>query len=866
VAVGGVALAQDVDLIGDASAWTCGTDGGGATMALQPTPDAKLACAVNSDGGAENYPKLTLAFGEPQDWQKYMRVRARLRVTSPDPTVTEKSITFVFYDANTLREDLPDRPMTQQCIGHSVPVGKWVDLSDWLLTIHRSAIRQIQLYVYEVPTAAPHAYTWEIADLRLEGVGEQAVAFDTEIYARGKLTGATGKAVGSAKTDDGLTLTLGSRGEIADVLLDGRSAGKPADQPTGLLLRDVAAGDPPVMVGGQIDKRPTGVSQSATLKELGLRVEAEFAGKGPYVSISGRLSNLRDEDRAVTLYFAVPVADAPWQWWDSVATPRTSADATGELSYLETGVQYGLNGCHSKYPLGAVSWPDRAGLSLAIRMDQPVVHRLAYNPDLHLFYLALDFGLLPAGDPKHAAADFSLLLYRHDPAWGFRSALQRYYDLFPDSFTKRVQREGGWYVWGDVSSMPEALDAGFGFHWGPASTEAVKWDNEHGVLPVLYIEPEFFQETLGDFDRAPTPAEAIGRLEKLAAGDEAELAKMEKLSYAGGYAPANWTQEHSLREALQTISRAAVASVLHGPTGEPYANIGEMPWMGESKWGCIFPCDLDPDLPGGKGPFNTDIYLEYNLKASEEAGAPFAGIGLDSFGGYGQAQRADYRREHFAYGSAPLSFAAVEHVPVQVAAFQSVEWLRALAEKMHGRKLVLMTNCSWGITPGWLTFAAPYLDIFGAEAPQFADPDFIRAIAYRKPCTDLPYTPRPEWEVAWHLLHDIHPGHGNDVAVMAKHAELLRELSRAGWEPITNARVEPRTVRVERYGGQGQTYFVLHNPSREAVTATLTTNAAALGKTDLKATLLPGDEPLTPAANAVSVSLDAQGTRVVSIR
>jgi hypothetical protein len=71
---------------------------------------------------------------------------------------------------------------------------------------------------------------------------------------------------------------------------------------------------------------------------------------------------------------------------------------------------------------------------------------------------------------------------------------------------------------------------------------------------------------------------------------------------------------------------------------------------------------------------------------------------------------------------------------------------------------------------------------------------------------------------------------------------------------------------VERYGGQGQTYFVLHNPSREAVTATLTTNAAALGKTDLKATLLPGDEPLTPAANAVSVSLDAQGTRVVSIR
>jgi len=56
---------------------------------------------------------------------------------------------------------------------------------------------------------------------------------------------------------------------------------------------------------------------------------------------------------------------------------------------------YGQGGCHSKYPLGAVTLPGSAGLTLAIRMDEPVVHRIVYNPRLRLFYLAIDFGLAP---------------------------------------------------------------------------------------------------------------------------------------------------------------------------------------------------------------------------------------------------------------------------------------------------------------------------------------------------------------------------------------------------------------------------------------------------------------------------------------
>ena len=71
------------------------------------------------------------------------------------------------------------------------------------------------------------------------------------------------------------------------------------------------------------------------------------------------------------------------------AIARTAADEANELAYLETGVGYGRNGCHSKYPLGAITLPGKAGLTLAIRMDEPVVHRIVYNPRLRLFFLAL---------------------------------------------------------------------------------------------------------------------------------------------------------------------------------------------------------------------------------------------------------------------------------------------------------------------------------------------------------------------------------------------------------------------------------------------------------------------------------------------
>jgi len=860
---------QAIHLLAEEGTWSAGIDRGGTRMSLQPTGEAKIAVHIATDGGDEDYPKLSRSWTEPQDWTRYMWLRTRLRVTCDDPNLRERPLQFVFYDEKTRRADLPDHPMTQQGIAHSVPVGEWVEYRDGLLPIHRSAILGLAIYLYENPPATPHTCHWEFAELQLEGVGEQAEIFDMEVYRPDQLRGAQGPPAAQVETEDGLGLVLGREGQVNALTLDGQPVGEAEGQLTGLLVRDVAAGGPPQQVGGTLQKVGPEVWQQAHLEEEGLAVQATYRSRGPVLEVSGTVADLRGQDRAVTLYLALPLRQAPWQWWDSVSVGRTQADGWEELANLETGLEYGLNGAHSRYPLGAISHPRLGGLSLAIRMDEPVVHRIAYHPRLHLFYLALDFGLVPAareaGRPL-SEAPFRILLYRHDPTWGFRSALQRYYDLFPEFFTKRVPREGGWYCWGDVSTTEGALEAGFGVHWGPQGYEAVKWDNQHGVLAFLYIEPEFYQQTMGDFDRAPTREEGWERLFKLAAGDPGETEKFAQLAYASSYVPGGWRREHSLAEAIQTVARAAERSATFGVDGRPTTSIGQYPWMGESRWGVMYHCNLDPDIPQGKGWFAWEIYLQPELQAAEEAGAHYDGVGLDSFGGYGHFARADYRRENFPYAEEPLCFSAMGHRPVRVAAFASVEWLRKLAREMHGRGRYLMTNCSWHVTPGWLTFAAPSLDVFGAEAAAFADPDFIRAIARHKTCTDLPYTPRPQAEVAQHLLHGIFPGHGNNLEWMRQQADLLRALAAAGWEPITQARVEPSAVRVERFGSGPTVYLVLHNPTPEPVQCRLQVEAAALGLQEFQAVLAASGEALEARQDGLIVPLEPRGTSVVTLR
>ncbi|MCS7254634.1 MAG: hypothetical protein NZ781_11510 [Armatimonadetes bacterium] len=860
-----LAEAQPLSLLGEPKDWVAGIDKGGTKMQLS-SQNGVFVVDVTADGDTEDFPKIRRTFPKPQDWRLYVRLRAKLRVTCDDPDIHLKALAFVFYDEQTRLPDYPGKPMKQQVIWRSLPVGRWVEIVEWLTEIRRATIRQFDLYLYELPPSKPHKFRWEVAQLELEQIGGETIVFDGLTFTRQQLKGMVTESVGKVATDDGLELLFGKGGEIVQIRLGGKVLGTASENvPTGLLVRDVTRIDePPKMVGGTVTQKGSEIHQHSKLADLGLEVFATYKSEGNWLEISGHIADLRKEDRAITVYFALPVIRGQWQWWDSVASFRMETDEAGELHYLERGMGYGLNGSHSKYPLGALTLPKQCGLTLAIRMDEPAVHRIVYNPSLGLFYIAIDLGLIPEkridGSPLWEAP-FRFLLYRHDHEWGFRSALQCYYDFFPQFFVKRVKREGGWYVWGNMAETEGALEAGFAFHWGPRDEKAVKWDNEHGTLALFYIEPQTYQQSHQDFEQQPTFTDVVARLRKLAEGDLEELERVAKTSYR--VYPLAHT-DGDLKQRIKETAQVVLRSLNYDAFGRPYVSTGRYGWMG-NRWGAILSCNLVPALTEGKGWFNIHKIILPALMAMEKVGARYNGIALDSLGGYGNLSYVNYRREHFRYSRLPLSFSAFDQKPVQVAFFTTVEWLKELAAIAQKRGWVLMANCSWGTTPGWLTFAAPYLDIFGAEHPKFADPDFIRAIAYQKSCTDLPYNPRPEWEVAWHLLHGIFPGHGNDLKILRKYAPLLQTLAKAGWQPITGARANPEFVRLERFGEGKEVYLVAHNPTDKPEDVTIQLDSKVLKSFRFLATLLPDKQPLKLKGNTLTLKLAELGTVVVAL-
>jgi hypothetical protein len=70
-----------------------------------------------------------------------------------------------------------------------------------------------------------------------------------------------------------------------------------------------------------------------------------------------------------------------------------------------------------------------------------------------------------------------------------------------------------------------------------------------------------------------------------------------------------------------------------------------------------------------------------------------------------------------------------------------------------------------------------------------------------------------------------------DRPLFRKYVPLIRRLDKAGWEPVPWATVEPKTVRLERFGraAAGNLAFTLHNTSGSDANVRITLQLAGLG-------------------------------------
>ena len=572
--------------------------------------------------------------------------------------------------------------------------------------------------------------------------------------------------------------------------------------------------------------------------ELGLGLQVNWSARSDAVMVEGRLSDVTGKDRAISLVFALPLDATGWRWDDDIRRSRL-VDNHSEYANV-VSVRCGATGTLSLYPFAALS-SKHAGLGLGIDMAKPAQYRLAYHAGTRQFFVAWDFGLVPETRNFPSAADFRFVLFRFDPEWGFRNALQKYIELFPKYFEVRSKDQGIWMPFTDVSTVKGWEDFGFKYHEG---NNNVRWDDTHGILSFRYTEPMTWWMRMSKETPRSLP-------EALRARDQIATAA---------------NDPHQRDMAL--VSRFAS---MWDDTGEPHLLFRNEPWCNGAVWSL----NPNPALPGvGEDPGTTTnrqgrlnaatLYwneaIKQNLYGPQAKGA-LDGEYLDSIEGYVTAD-LNFRREHFRWSTVPLTFASDTKRPALYKGLAVFEFTKWLSDDVHRLNKLMFANgvpyrfsflCPWldvlGTETGWLragnyhpasdtqmsfwramSGAKPYLLLMNTDYDKFdsgmVERYFQRALFYgmfpsmfSHNAAENPYWQNPKW-------------YERDRPLFKKYQPLMKRVAEAGWQPVTLARCDNEQLFIERFGPNpgGSVYFTVHNETGSVQRGFLRFDAARLGE------------------------------------
>jgi hypothetical protein len=573
----------------------------------------------------------------------------------------------------------------------------------------------------------------------------------------------------------------------------------------GFQLRDVTAGSDFVyFTDPEASSSP---DFGAPQKALGIELqEMSMTKTGQvYTTIETRatLTNLTGKDRAVSLVFAVPVEDKSLRW---LADPRRSVPVQPGHEYVNaTQFRAGSSGRVSRYPLGAVAG-ETQGMALAIAPDRPAFSRIGYNADTKELYITYDIGLT-AEQPK---AELCFRRFKFDAKLGFRGALARYYELYPEAFRCRTPQQGLWMPFAKISHVRGWEDFGFRFKEG---TDETAWDDDHGILTFRYTEPMTWW--------MPMPKDAPRTL------------------------AAATTEARRLASQGNAQAQALLTSGYHNAQGLFAVRLLDTPWCNGAVWSMN-------SMPGIAGQ-TTDFKNKWNPAIREDLygkrrHGDLDGEYIDSSEGY-VTDELDFRRDHFAAARTPLTFSFEEHRPAIFRGLIAYEYIRGIEADIHAQGKLMMANGA----PDRLCWFAPLLDVLGTETDWHPGgtwqpmPDaellFRRAMCKGKPFCFLMNTRFEDFPselvekymkrcLAYGMFpgffsHNASQGHyftrlelyDRDRPLFKRYVPLCKRVAEAGWEPITRAWSDDEHVYVERFGKR---YWTVFNESRERRTAMIT--------------------------------------------
>ncbi|NUQ00320.1 MAG: hypothetical protein HUU35_10760 [Armatimonadetes bacterium] len=607
-------------------------------------------------------------------------------------------------------------------------------------------------------------------------------------------------------TAGNLALALAD-GQIGEVSLGGQAVTGP--HPGGFMVRDAAAQSG--FHGFEQGRCP----------ELGLRLDYKVTPAADHLLVDGVIEDTRASERAVTLVFALPLEAVGWRWGRGL----DSSDEIGPGANLADWqrVEAGSNGQLSTYPFANVSGPSGA-INLGIDMAAPCHYRLGYSASARLLYLAMDLGLTPLTRNFPSRAPFRFVLFPSAPGWGFRAALQQYTRIFPESFRVRTPDQGIWMAFAAVSRVEGWEDFGFKFKEGDEETA---WDDAHGLLTFRYSEMGTFWMPMPK-DMPREYEEAVALLKKHAEDPNSRYRRWALATLNGGMQDAEGRFELLFRN-------------------EPWCD------------GAVFSLNPSPHL---EGPSQAEITWGPTARKSYQPGTTpvLDGEYFDSLEGYVTAP-LNYRGDHLAVTTIPLTFTSDDYRPVLYKAFSIAEICQKVATDVHAAGRLMMAN---GM-PYRYNFLATWFDVMGTEtdwgrAGQYT-PDDDRLMGLRRACAvQRPYLlllntrfadfgPYVERYFQRALAYGMYPSmfshnaaedhyfqnpawYNRDRELFKRYIPRIREVAEEGWEPLTGVRCDNPAIHLERFGPgrTGSCFVTVHNNGDSPQRGRLTFEDQVLGR------------------------------------
>jgi len=609
---------------------------------------------------------------------------------------------------------------------------------------------------------------------------------------------------------------------------DGTVVTGPSEPHTGFSIRDVAAQSDFLA----LEDQPLGIQ---------LNVSSNQSASVQHYDVL--LTDLTGRDRAVTLYYSLALPPDDYLW---LKDSRRSEAVDPAQEYMYTSSQsVGANGRLSKYPFAAVATRQSAYL-MGIDLGVPAFYRVGFNGPSRELFIAYDIGLCP----EKPTARLRFFHAQFDPQWGFRAALDLYYQALPQYFMCRTPEQGLWMPFAHIGAVRDWQDFGFKFKEGSSHTA---WDDEHDMLTLRYTEPMTWWMSMPP-SLPRTLASAL-------------------------------THAQDLADQGNSAAQAFLTSAFHDRQGQFPGKLLKRPWND----GIVWSTNSMPGIAGAVTDFKNkwNPALRQRLYGPERKGN-LDGEYVDSSEGY-VTDELDFRRAHFAATQTPLTFSRGSR---QVGIFRGLiafEYIRALARDVHAMDKLMMANS----TPHRLCFLAAHLDIMGTETNWNPNaqwrplPDaellYIRAICKGKPYCFLMNTPFEQFShalvekymqrcLAYGMFpgffsHNAAQGHyfqrpelyERDRDLFLRYVPLCKRVAEAGWEPITHARTNRDSVYVERFG---QRYLTVFNDSRQRQRVLVSTDF------DLPAscTELVSAQSLASSNNTLTLTLHAETVAVIDLQ